>query len=510
MRLFSCIAIALLFSVSGRAGGFTWNPGDKTTIFVSNYENVLGTSMQLKMAASSEAQSTHAETVVLKEISRMSSILSAYDASSEFSQWQKTHGTPVHVSKELFEVLSLFDQWREKTGGALDASAEVVSRVWKAAAARNELPSSSEIAKAVAEIKKIHWILDARKQTATHLSDAPLMLNSFTKSYIISHAGSVAMGEAGLAGIIVNIGGDMVVLGNMRERVMISDPKADAENDRPLSELMLENKAVATSGNYRRGEMIGGRWYSHIVDPRSGIPADEIISATVVSSDAAEAGALATAFNVMSQSDIAQLMAHLLGVEYLIITKNGERRESKGWKSLEVSPDAHVMPADLHKEKEAGTWDDDFELSISLEINLVKEGFAKRPYVAVWVEDENHAPVRTISLWRGNLRYLPELKSWYMKYRGTYNEDQNFSRSVTSATRSAGKYTVKWDGKDDHGSAVKAGKYTVKIEVSREHGTYQLMRQDIDLDSNPKLFNITGNIEIASASIDYHKKNISN
>ena len=88
----------------------------------------------------------------------------------------------------------------------------------------------------------------------------------------------------------------------------------------------------------------------------------------------------------------------------------------------------------------------------------------------------------------------------------SYTSDRNFNASVTSATRSAGKYSVKWDGKDDHGNAVKPGKYIVKIEAAREHGTYQLIRQEIVCDENPKLITLTGNVEISSASLDYRKK----
>jgi hypothetical protein len=121
------------------------------------------------------------------------------------------------------------------------------------------------------------------------------------------------------------------------------------------------------------------------------------------------------------------------------------------------------------------------------------------------VEDENHAPVRTVSVWHGAERYLPELKSWFLKYRGKYASDQAFASSITSATRPAGKYTLKWDGKDDQGNVVKAGKYVVKIEVSREHGTYQLMRQEIEWNGTPQQFSLPGNVEISSVSLDYRK-----
>jgi len=497
-RLSWILSLVLLYSAVP-AGPIAPAPKTAPRLFVSHYENVLGTSLEIKVAVPNQEASEKAEHAVLGEIDRLSTILSAYDAGSEFSRWQKTTNTAIPISRELFEVLALFDQWRLRTDGALDASAETITRVWKQAAKEQRLPTSDQLAAAVAIIKQPHWRLDAANRTATHLDQAPLMLNSFAKSYIIQHAADAGRTATGADAIVVNIGGDIVVSGNVNEPVLISDPKADAENDAPIDNLGITNAAIATSGNYRRGELIAGHWYSHIVDPRTGQPADDILSATVVAANATDAGALATAFNVMTPTESIRLAGGLPGVEYLIITRKGERFESAGWKHLEL-PAAHsaqTAPAGINK---------DFELVVNLEINLQKEGMVKRPYVAIWVEDENHAPVRTISVWHGADRYMPELKSWFLKYRGIYNTDKDFNSSISSATRSAGKYTVKWDGKDDKGNDVKPGKYIIKIEASREHGTYQLMRQEIDCDDTPKTLNLTGNIEIASASIDYRKR----
>jgi len=459
--------------------------------------------MELKISASSPEDAAAAEAAALQEITRMAKILSGYDPNSEFSRWLRTSGQPIKVSSELFEVLNLFDRWRILSHGALDASAEVITKLWKQAASTRKLPTQQELTDAVKEVQQPHWILNSATQTATHLDQAQLMLNSFAKSYIIKRASDAAMLSARLNGIVINIGGDLVVTGQLNETVQISNPKADAENENPVDQLLINNKAVATSGNYRRGELIDGHWYSHIVDPRTGEPADDILSATVVAPSATDAGALATAFNVMNPSESIQLASTIPGAEYLIITKDGERIVSKGWSDLQTPPVKQT------ENREYGGLDD-FELVINLEINLQKEGFVKRPYVAVWVEDENHAAIRTISVWHGSDRYMPELKSWFLKYRGRYNTDRSFTNSITSATRPAGKYTLKWDGKDDEGNLVKPGKYFIKIEASREHGTYQLIRQEIDCDQTPKIINLTGNIEIATASLDYRKKTNNN
>ena len=129
-----------------------------------------------------------------------------------------------------------------------------------------------------------------------------------------------------------------------------------------------------------------------------------------------------------------------------------------------------------------------------------------RPYVAVWIEDANGHPVRTIALWFNKFRFLHELQTWYSDQL-LYRTDgaQNFANSISSATRPPGTYTLNWDGKDDAGNPVKPGKYRVFLEVSREHGTRQLMRQDMDFTGTPKRVDLPGGIEIASAYFDYHK-----
>ena len=503
------------------------SPAEKRgQLFVSHYENVLGTSMELKVLAPSEREASLAEKAALKEIARLGRILSGYDTASEFSHWLHTSGQPVKVSPELFEVLNLFDEWRTRTGGALDASAEVITRLWRQAANRGQVPDQQELARAVAEVQQPHWRLDSLNKTATHLSQAPLMLNSFAKSYIIRRAADAAMAASNARATVVNIGGDLVVSGDWKETVQISDPKADAENDAPIDRLLITNEAVATSGNYRRGEQIGGHWYSHIVDPRTGQPADAVISATVVAPRATDAGALATAFNVLSSDESVRLASGLPGVEYLIITRSGQRIASPGWHALE----APASPANAASGSSTGTataasrppsgtaaspaspaaFADDLELVVNLEINLQKEGFSKRPYVAVWVENQDHAAVRTIAVWHGSDRYLPELKSWYLKYRGLYETDKAALSTVSSATRSPGKYTLKWDGKDDQGNLVKPGTYIIKIEATREHGNYRLIRQELVCNGTPQHIDLPGNVEIASASLDYRKRTVGN
>jgi hypothetical protein len=205
------------------------------------------------------------------------------------------------------------------------------------------------------------------------------------------------------------------------------------------------------------------------------------------------------------------------GVEYLLVKKNGERMASAGWSSLEapnVKQSAALLPTPAYEkvaaqpqsQPNASQWDLKYELTVAIELSLIEGYRVHRPYVAVWIENEAHEPVRTIVLWFGKYKYLNELRAWNrVESLRSISEDTHVMNSVSSATRPPGKYTFRWDGKDDFGKPVKAGKYTVMIEAVREHGSYQLLHQDMDFSGSPKQFQLPGGEEIASATLDYHK-----
>ena len=150
-------------------------------------------------------------------------------------------------------------------------------------------------------------------------------------------------------------------------------------------------------------------------------------------------------------------------------------------------------------------WNPDYELGINLELATIEGMRVHRPFVAIWIVDDKKQAIRQIALWYNKPRWLNEMRAWYSTYNDEFSSGNNAVTSTTSATRSPGKYTLKWDGKDDKGNYVKQGSYMVYIEVAREHGTHQLLTQEFST-TKPQHFDLPANTEVSSASLDYRKK----
>jgi thiamine biosynthesis lipoprotein len=125
------------------------------------------------------------------------------------------------------------------------------------------------------------------------------------------------------SGIMVEIGGDIAIRGHKPDgepwRVAIADPRHPQQT---LAELLLTGDCgVATSGDYENYFEVNGIRLSHIIDPRTGLPAQYMVSVTVVAPTGALADALATGIFVLGVDGGLNLAENLPGVEVLIYTE---------------------------------------------------------------------------------------------------------------------------------------------------------------------------------------------
>ncbi|OYV05008.1 MAG: thiamine biosynthesis protein ApbE [Verrucomicrobiales bacterium VVV1] len=469
--------------------------------FTFHHENVLGTSLDLTIAAADKTQAAAAETAVLAEVERLRKILSSYDPASELGRLNVAT-SPLVCSTEMLDVLGSYDLWQSKSRGAFNGHVGELIGLWSKAEKSAAVPAPAEIKTVVTSLASPGWKIDPASGSVTRLSPPQsLNLNSIGKGYIVTKATVAARKSVpGLTGLLVNIGGDIFASGRPSEgstwEIGVSDPKHSADNAAPLTKVRLVDRAISTSAAYERGYTIAGHRYSHILDPRTGIPAEGVASATVIAANNASANAMATTLCVLKPEEGLELVRSTPGAECLIIAADGRQLRSPGFSALEgaapTSPAASSGPND---------WPSNFQVAIAIDLNAqAKAGRKmKRPFVAVWVEDSTGKRVRTVAVWGREKKYLRDLRAWW-KLAQTQPE---WAATVTRATRNAGQHRIEWDGKDDQGQPLPMGTYTLTIEAAREHGTYAIQHGPIICGKTAATGTIPAGTEFGETKLTY-------
>jgi thiamine biosynthesis lipoprotein ApbE len=479
------------------------------------HERVLGTSLELVVQCDNPFDAKQAESQALTEIDRLAAIFSSYDPASELSEFQRLQvGQSREISPELYSALRQSEQWWQLSNGAFHPAAELMTRRWLRAQQTDILPSRDELDADVQTLRQLPWTLHSQTRRAERTSTAPISLNAIAKGIVIEHvATNLLANHERIQGVLINIGGDLRLAGDICLPVAIADPFADSIGSAPLTKIELRNAAVATSGQSERSITVGQHRYSHIIDPRSGWPVVDTVSATVIADDAGTADALATICSVLRPSESLALIDSLPATACLLVTKSGEKLQSRAWPvefdQTENSPRPWTA---MQTEKASEQTPTGHTLTVDFEIAKPADAQRfRRPYVAVWVEDKDGYPVKTLSLFLmtndPGPRWHRDLRRWHSDEQiRRLTEETELPPTTSKPTRGPGKYSVAWDGRDNTGKLLPPGKYTLLIEAAREHGTYQLIKHNFELGKNSFDETLKGNVEISAAKVKYVHK----
>ncbi len=293
-----------------------------SSVYRHSLEGVLGTSFELTYRAKGKAKEEYLE-IVLTEIARLEKIYSRFDKSSELNQWLSQSET-LELSTELIELLELSLFWTEKTEAAFHPGVDLFSELWEQAELQNKLPNHATLF----ELRK-HFKQDfAKSKSDNKVQKAfpyKLNFNALAKGMIVDSAVKLAMQQNGIEEVLVNIGGDLRHLSRSDRRVVvdITNPFNAELNAKPVLSIEIKNQAVATSGASHRYYHVAAKPFSHIINPRTGWPVQEMLSVTVVAPDCATADVLATSFNVLTPKESLELANKLPNIGcYLIDSQN--------------------------------------------------------------------------------------------------------------------------------------------------------------------------------------------
>lgn len=245
----------------------------------------MGTRFKIILYAPEESAAKKAAQMAFERIKALDGCLSDYRDSSELMRLCKKAGSgPVHVSDDLFFVLSQGQEVSRRSHGAFDMTVGPLTRLWRRARRSRQLPDPEELVKARALVGYERMHLDPKAQTVK--LDTPGMLldlGGIAKGYAADAALEV-LKQQGITRALVAAGGDIAMSGPPpgADGWSIGIAPLEDPESQPQRYLRLHDAAVSTSGDAEQHLEINGKRYSHIVDPRTGMGLVGRASVTVV------------------------------------------------------------------------------------------------------------------------------------------------------------------------------------------------------------------------------------
>lgn len=313
----------------------------------------MGVEFEVVVYAPAQAAAERALDAAFARIAELDRLLSDYDPASELSQLSLSSNPPrrqpgmppqpVAVGRDLWQVLSFAQQMSEATGGAFDITIGPLTRLWRRARRHRELPEASELAQARDAVGYRAVQLDRTGRQVTLLKPSMrLDLGGIAKGYAADEA-IRAIQACGLSRALARASGDIATADPPPGETGWLVGVAPLDPDQPPQRmLLLTHRAVSTSGDARQHLVVGGRRYSHILDPRTGEPVHGRSSVTVIAPLGMLADSLATACSVVGPEEALRLVARFPGTELLMVHEDEQGRltevQSPGFWAYEAPP----------------------------------------------------------------------------------------------------------------------------------------------------------------------------
>lgn len=263
----------------------------------------------------------------LDEVDRLEDQLSVFRESSEVSQInQGAAGAAVNVEPALYALLFRCRELYRETEGAFDITAGPLTRVWGFLRREGRLPSAAELANARSFVGSEKLLLNHEERTIQFGgAGVEINLGSIGKGYALDRV-AASMRRQRVRTALLNAGSSsMRAIGDGgRQTGWLVGLRHPRYKNRRLAQLRIRDCALSTSGSEEQFFEHDAKRYGHIIDPRSGQPAEGVTSVTVVAESAAVSDALATAFYVGGRALAESYCAAHPDVLVIMLESNSE------------------------------------------------------------------------------------------------------------------------------------------------------------------------------------------
>lgn len=274
---------------------------EKLTRYEASHD-AMGTTFSVVAYGRDTGQLAAVTNEVFEEIDRLDGQMSNYNPASELSDINREAARqPVIVEPKLFRLIQDSIRFSEETQGAFDVTVGPLMKAWGFFRGRGRVPSDAELAEVLSYtgFKRLE-LEPERRALRFGVPGIELDLGGIAKGYAVDRAVEMLRSN-GIASALVSSGRSSIYAlgappGKRGWEVRLCDPLHPGKAGESV---LLKNYSLSASGNYEKFFKVEDKIYSHILDPKTGRPVEDMLSTAVLAARAVESDALSTAFYVL-------------------------------------------------------------------------------------------------------------------------------------------------------------------------------------------------------------------
>lgn len=312
-------SLLALLTIAATVGAVTPSRSGVTSV-VERTAWLMGTRAHLSVEADERARALGASEAALDAMVAMEELLSTWRDDTELARLNRAPiGSAVTPSPALANLLGSVRAWSLETEGAFEPAVGALIDAWDLRGS-GRVPDATALAAALEATGEAGVRIDSASGRTTRLHpDAWIDAGGFGKGAALAAAARVLF-DHGIARATLDLGGQLLVIGDEPRTVAVADPVV---RDRTFMTLRVADVSVSTSGQSERGIDVDGTRHGHLLDPRTGRPVPDWGSVTVVHPDPLAADVLTTALFVLGPEQ-GPALADRLGVAALFVARHGE------------------------------------------------------------------------------------------------------------------------------------------------------------------------------------------
>ncbi len=253
---------------------------------VERSTNAMGATFSIVLYGSDQVSMNQAIDAAFDEAHRVDELLSNYKPSSEWSRINREAAThPVAVSPELFQLLSDCLEYSRASEGTFDLTVGPLMRVWGFFGGTRHVPSAGELRDALELVGYRHIQLSVPAHTVQFdRGGVEIDPGGVGKGYAVDRMVDILRARGFRNALVAASGSSIFGLGCPPDEprgwpINIADPWDHRNN---AANVYLKDMSLSTSGSYEKSFRVAGHLYSHIMDPRNGVPAESAVQVTVL------------------------------------------------------------------------------------------------------------------------------------------------------------------------------------------------------------------------------------